>query len=77
METRLHRPDRDSERGGDFGQWEVEVVMEDDHGPHLRLEPDEAAFELITVSDRRHVVSGDGCVQRGELEIDPMPAQSP
>ncbi len=37
----------------DGWQWEVEVVVEDDHGPHLRVEPEEAALELVAVGARR------------------------
>ena len=56
MEARLRRSDRDSERRGDIWNGQVEVVVEDDDRAHLRIEPDEAAFELVAIGDRRLMV---------------------
>ena len=53
MQPRLRGPQRDPQGRRDRRQWEVEVVMKDDHGSHLRLQPEEAAFELVAVGDRR------------------------
>ncbi len=41
------------QRGGDLRQWQVEIVMQDDDRPLLRLEAAEATFELVAVGDRR------------------------
>ena len=58
---------------GDLRQWQVEVVMKDDDGPLLRLEPAEAAFELVAVGDRPTSASStDGESIGGELDVDAM-----
>ena len=49
--------------------------MEDDHSSHVRVEPDEAAFELVTVGDRRQVVGGPRRVEGNQRDIDPVAPQ--
>jgi hypothetical protein len=46
--------------------------MEDDHGPLLRLEPEEAAFDLVAVGDRRFDASDRRRMDLGQLDIDTM-----
>ena len=46
--------------------------MEDDHGPHLRVQPEEAAFELVSVGDRRLEALGRRDLDRGELHVHAM-----
>ena len=69
VERRAHQPEgsiqagfrgaqRDLEGRCDGRQWEVEVVMEDDHGPISGVEPEEAAFELVAIRDRRRRARG-------------------
>ena len=53
VEARFRRSERDAERDGDLRQRQVEVVMQDDERPRLRLEPAEAALELVAVGHRR------------------------
>jgi succinyl-CoA synthetase beta subunit len=48
--------------------------MEDDHGPHLRFEPEEAAFELVAVDDRRRRVGDRRGVDLGQLDVHAVPA---
>src|SRR5690349_9707316 len=78
VQTGLRRSQGDPQAGGDRGKREVEVVMEDDHGPHLRIEPEEAAFELVTIGDRRLVADDGRVVERRDLDVDavtPQPAR--
>ena len=47
--------------------------MKDDDGPHLRLEPEEAAFELVAVGDRRRRRRRPpGASSRGQFDVDAM-----
>ena len=46
--------------------------MQDDHGPHLRVEPEEAAFELVTSDDRRHGVIDRRGMDGGQFDVDAM-----
>ena len=50
--------------------------MKDDHGPHLRIEPEEAAFELVAIGDGRRRVGHRGCVEFGQFDIDAMASSS-
>jgi hypothetical protein len=77
MEPGLRGTEWDPEDRGDLRQGQVEVVMKDDEGPLERLETQESAFELIAVGDRRRVVGDRGLVQVEQLDIDPMPSDSP
>ena len=47
--------------------------MEDDHGPHFRLQPDEAALDLVSVGDRRLERVGARHREGGDIGIDVMP----
>ena len=46
--------------------------MQDDHGPHLRLQPEEAAFELVAIRDERFDAGHRRRFEFGELDIDAM-----
>ena len=70
MQPRLRGPERDTERGRDVGECQVEVVMKDDHGPHLRLQPEEAALDLVAVGDARFKAVDRGSGQGSELDVD-------
>ena len=50
--------------------------MKDDHGPQLRLEPEEAAFESIAILDRRHVVDDRGQRDSGQVDVEPVTSES-
>ncbi len=52
--------------------------MQDDDGSHLRLQPEEAAFDLVAVDDRRFM-AGDRRSREGEFgqfDVDAMAPQS-
>ena len=49
--------------------------MEDEHGPHLRRKPDEAALELVTIGDRRLHAGCRRNVDVHELDVGPVPAE--
>ncbi len=44
--------------------------MEDDDGSHLRFEPEEAAFELVTVGDGGFHARDRRRFDLGELDVD-------
>ena len=50
--------------------------MKDDHGPHVRIEPEEAAFELVAIDDGRRRVGHRGCIELGQFDIDAMASGS-
>ena len=49
--------------------------MQNDDGPHLRIEPQETAFELIAVGDHRLVAANRGSVDLLQLDIHPVAPQ--
>jgi hypothetical protein len=49
--------------------------MQDDHGPHLRLKPEEAAFELVTIGDERFDTGGRRWFEFGKLDIDTVASE--
>src|SRR6478672_1848055 len=51
VEPRLRRAERDVETNRDVRQRQVEVVVEDEHGPLLEGEPPEGPLELVAVVD--------------------------
>src|SRR4051794_41293835 len=77
MQAGLRGPQGDPERRRDGWQREVEVVVEDDHGPHLRVEAKEAAFELVSVREDRVEAFGYRDLERGELHVHPVAADPP
>ena len=60
MEAGLRRPDRDAEHLGDPRERQVEVEVQDDDGPGLRLESGEDPVELVAVGDPRRRSSSVG-----------------
>ena len=48
--------------------------MEDDHGAHLRIEPEKAAFELVAIDDRRLGSSTVGACEFGQLDVQAVAA---
>ena len=77
VEPRLRGAQGDPEAGRDSGQWQVEVVMQDDQGSHLRFKPEEAAFELVAIRDPRLEAGNcrEGAADIGQFDIDAMAPQ--
>jgi hypothetical protein len=65
METGLGGPDRDTESFGHFGEWQPDVVVEDEHGALLEGEPPEGALEFVVVVDG-HVLARLGRLLDGQ-----------
>ena len=52
MQPGLHGPDRDADDGGDLGQLEAGVVVQDEDRAVLRRQPFERSVEGVPVVDR-------------------------
>jgi hypothetical protein len=76
VEARFRRSERDSQRDGDLWQRQVEIVVKDDDGPRLRLEPAEAAFELVTVGHDGGFVVEDRVIDRGQVHVEAVTPQA-
>jgi len=77
MQTGLRGPERDPERGRDFGQRLVEEEMGDDDGPHPRIELAERSLHLVTIHDQRAGIPSRDLDRRGELDFDDTAATPP
>src|SRR3954451_358114 len=51
--------------------------MEDEYGPQLRVEPEEAAFESVAILDRRHLVDDRGDRKSRQVDVEPVPSKPP
>ena len=70
MQTRLDGPDRDAQRHRYLGQWQPEVVVQDDNRASRNVEaPKRRVDELPVVDGARGVVEGRG-VDLGDLDLD-------
>ncbi len=76
MQARFRRTERDPERDGNLGQWQVEVVVKDDEGPRLRFETAEAAFELVAVGGRGRAVIDGMEGGRGQFDVEAVPPKA-
>ena len=45
--------------------------MKDDHGSHLRLQPEEAAFDLVAVDGLESSIADREQIERGFLRLEP------
>ena len=76
MQARFRRSERDPERDGDLRQRQVEIVVKDDEGPRLRLEPAEAAFELVAIDHDGDRVVEVRVINRSQVDIEAMAPQA-
>ena len=70
MEPRLRGPHRDPKSRRDRGEREIEIEMEDDDGPGLRLEAGERPVELVAIGDAPGVVVDPGFDDGLDLDLD-------
>jgi succinyl-CoA synthetase beta subunit len=72
MKPRLRGSEGDPERVRNLRQRQVEIVVQDDERPRLRLQAVEAAFELVAVGHGRRGVVRGRKVDRGQFHIEAM-----
>ena len=69
MKAGLGGPDRDVEAIRYLGQRQIEVVVEDEHGPLLEGQPPEGSFELVPILDGERVVGAVGALDRQDSDL--------
>ena len=77
MEPGLCRSQRDPQLGRDIRQRQAQVVVQDDNGAPLRLEPAERLVEKVTISDRRGRIRNGWTRERRELDLDDATLAAP
>jgi hypothetical protein len=73
MEAGTDRPRRYSEKLGDLGRLVANEVAEDQDRPLVRLEPPEAAIELVSIRDSQELVRRGRIVDGEHVQVvDPL-----
>jgi hypothetical protein len=70
MEPRFRRAVRDAEHLGDPREWQVEIEMEDENGPRLRLESSQGTLEEVAIDHPCGRVGEGRFEEWRELDLD-------